>query len=394
MKKCLDPAPVSNGRLKCRGNVTEADRGRRLFTHGSTCVLTCDSGYATAGEEMAICDVTGAWMSNSPLECHESVALLVGGWNPEKGLLAEAEVFDPKPGSKCAKVRVPPLPEARRGAVAGWVGGKVVVCGGSNTTTGESDAAVDDAGENNRKCFVYNAGLELWAETEYAMREERHFAAAAKLGSRLLALGGRSGGAKPMALGSAESFAESQWRSEPELAMTQERAYHCAASAGEDAVVVTGGYSYNSVVAMAEVLNATAAAWTRVGMGGNLHQARYLHGCAAVPLEGSELPGILVAGGYSSDYLKSSELFDPRKGRWERTGDLSQPRQGAKLAVVDGGRAAVMLGGFHSMTEFPVEVERFDPATRRWEVMPDEKRIVTPRRYFAMAEVPRSLFGC
>ncbi len=366
--------------------MTEADKGQ-FFTHGSVCVLTCDPGFATAGEETAVCDVSGAWMSNSPLRCHESVAVVVGGWSPEKGLLADVEVFDPAKGSKCSKVRVPPLPEPRRGSVAGWVGGKVIVCGGANVTTGAPTAR----GRQNNKCFVYNAGLELWAETEYAMTEERHFSSAAKMGARLLVLGGRSGGEKPMALGTVESFAESEWKREGRLGMTQERAYHCAVAAGEDAVVVTGGYSYNSVVAMTEVLNGTAATWSKVGMDGNLNRARYLHGCAAVPLSGSDLPGILVAGVYSNEYLRSSELFDPRKGRWEEAGDLKSPRQGGAIAVLAGGEA-VMLGGFHSMTEFPAAAERFDAEKGEWEEM--KERIATPRRYFALAEVPRSLFGC
>ncbi len=393
VKRCLHLAEVPNGRLKCRGNVTmegkDSGAEAKYFSPGSVCVLTCDPGFATAGEETATCDTSGAWMSNSRLECHEAVALLLGGWNPKKGLLDDAEVFDPRPGSKCGRVRVPPLPESRRGAVAGWVGGRVVLCGGANGTS----TAGTDAGSNSR-CFVYNAGLERWEETSSGMTEERHFAAATKIGERMVALGGRSGGDKPMALGSAESYGggEGRWRMEKALEMTQERAYHCAAAAGDDSVVVTGGYSYNSVVAMAQVYNITARMWNPVGASGNLNQARYLHGCASVSQPGSAVPAVLVAGGYADGYLRSSELFDPRHGRWSRTGQLRIPRQGGAIAVLAGGDAVVMLGGFHSMTEFPREVERFEMKEGRWYDL--SKEIRTPRRYFAMAHVPRSLFGC
>lgn len=228
------------------------------------------------------------------------------------------------------------------------------------------------------------------------MREERHFAASVVSGGRLHVLGGRDGKAKPMALGTAESYGGDGrgWRPEPGL--SQERAYHCAAAlGGGDVGVVTGGYSYNAVVAMAQARNLTSrgdsSRWANVGATGNLGQARYLHGCAAVDL-GEGVEGVLVAGGYSTDYLRSTELWDPLTGEWSQGGDLATPRQGGRLAVLDGG-TPVILGGFHSTNVFPASAEAFSIADREWSEL-EGKRLRVPRRYFAVAEVPRTLFGC
>ena len=47
-------------------------------------------------------------------------------------LLADVEVYSP--GGKCQGVRVADLPGPRRGLVAAWVGGRVLACGGVNST--------------------------------------------------------------------------------------------------------------------------------------------------------------------------------------------------------------------------------------------------------------------
>ena len=71
------------------------------------------------------------------------------------------------------------------------------------------------------------------------------------------------------------------------------------------------------------------------------HRARYLHACSVLPLgedeeSGEQLEGVIVAGGYSEDYLDEAEVLDPRIGVWMSTGALNVPRQGAQMAVLNG----------------------------------------------------------
>lgn len=46
---------------------------------------------------------------------------------------------------------------------------------------------------------------------------------------------------------------------------------------------------------------------------------RYLHACSAVPLTPGRY-GVLVAGGYSQEYLDTAELFDPTIGEYHGPG--------------------------------------------------------------------------
>ena len=386
MPVCVHPAQVPNGRLRCEGHA-DADGN---FRYGSMCYLSCHPGYATVGHDRATCDKNGAWMSTSKLECVETVAMVIGGWNMRSGVLAHVEVIDPKPGSLCSQADIAPLPSPRRGLVAEWVNGRVVACGGVNGTA-----------ETNL-CWTFDPLANAWVETKYSggggggvdvgsgTMVERHFASSAVAKSTMYVLGGRDGRERPMAIGSVESADSGRRWMEEELKLTQERAYHCSTSLSDDTLVMTGGYSYNSVIGVTQEYNLTSSSrWERVGQG-NLNYPRYLHACGQLPLSPGGLVGVIVAGGYSTRYLRSAEIYDPQTGAWMETGEMSVPRQGAGMAVLNG--RPTVFGGFHSMTEFPSSVEQYDVETGSW-IRLHRTEMTVPRRYFAVASVPRTLFG-
>ena len=62
----------------------------------------------------------------------------------------------------------------------------------------------------------------------------------------------------------------------------------------------------------------------------------------------------------------------------------------AGMAVLNG--RPTVFGGFHSMTEFPTSVEQYDVETGSW-IRLHRTEMSVPRRYFAVASVPRTLFG-
>ena len=367
---CLHPAPIPNGEIACHGLRND----RNEFLAGSaTCHVACDPGFATVGSELARCGANGAWLSDSPLACDPAVAVVIGGWNRNSSLLDHVEVFD---GDAC-NMEIARLPSPRRGMTAAWIGGEILVCGGFNDT------------ESLNRCWSYNAEKDEWKEkNDLKPIQERHFAASTKAQAQLFVLGGRDGRERPMALGTAESLFDGKWREEPGLALSQERAYHCATSLNDDTLVITGGYSYNAVVGVTEAFNLTEsrATWRDLG---NLREARYLHGCSPILLPTGQT-GLLVAGGFGTEYLATAELYDPNRGSWNYTGSLSKPRQGGQMAVFAGGRP-VILGGFHNSHVFPRSVEQFIVEEGRWRTL--DKGLRVPRRYFAMAMAPRSLFS-
>jgi len=83
----------------------------------------------------------------------------------------------------------------------------------------------------------------------------------------------------------------------------------------------------------------------------------------------------LAAGGaddLSPNFLSSTELYDPSRRRWTRTGDLRQNRQSYTATLLPDGRV-IAVGGIGTVGDhdppFPQELssaELYDPRTGRW----------------------------
>ena len=109
------------------------------------------------------------------------VGLVAGGYMRPRGgsdiLLSSTELFSPADTSTC-NYSLPDLPVSRRGmfggdqkwrvegskCVAGWLGGRAVVCGGE-----------DGAGQVAADCFHLAEGE--WQESEFRLAEGRSYAA-------------------------------------------------------------------------------------------------------------------------------------------------------------------------------------------------------------------------
>ena len=101
--KCAKPAHPPHGRILCNSvDIME----------GTKCLLECDYGYVAEGADLTVCQSGNRWSVASPeLRCVRPVALLIGGYNGEEGVLADVEVFSAR--GKCSGVRVAPLPSGR-----------------------------------------------------------------------------------------------------------------------------------------------------------------------------------------------------------------------------------------------------------------------------------------
>merc|ERR1712241_1085894 len=82
-----------------------------------------------------------------------------------------------------------------------------------------------------------------------------------------------------------------------------------------------------------------------------MHVDRKTHGCTHYKKDGLDF--VLVAGGYGEADLESSEVLNLSTGKWEMAGSMSVPRNGLRLAVVEGGKVlATGMGHLHKVEEF------------------------------------------
>ena len=152
-----------------------------------------------------------------------------------------------------------------------------------------------------------------WTESP-ALNQERHFSSAVKVSGSLIVLGGRDGGSQPMALGDMEQLdVKSKWvgfnfvllsnfviifivrawhRVSTKLSV--ERSYQCSLPLARwrflisspasyhsiclfrDHILVTGGYSWNSIIGKTESLNLTSKDSGNWKMLSNLNTPRFV----------------------------------------------------------------------------------------------------------------------
>ena len=95
---------------------------------------------------------------------------------------------------------------------------------------------------------------------------------------------------------------------------------------------------------------------------------------------------VLVAGGQNNGDLASSEVLNLSTGQWEMVGNLSLPRSGLRLAVVEGGKViATGLGHMKGVEEFDIE-------QKKWKTVETPLRLM--RNDHAVTAIPASLLSC
>lgn len=143
--------------------------------------------------------------------------------------------------------------------------------------------------------------------------------------------------------------------------------------AGDDLVLVSGGYDLTGALSSAEIFNTSTGVWTATG---SMAGKRYLH--RQVRLDTGK---ILVTGGldYTSPYVASSEEYDPLFGTWGHQTSMAVGRYDFPLVVVAG--APVVLGGWAASGALAAS-EQYDPIAHAWSAFPS---MSTPRAGAAAA---------
>jgi len=71
---------------------------------------------------------------------------------------------------------------------------------------------------------------------------------------------------------------------------------------------------------------------------------------------------VLIAGGYTGDYLDSAELYDPATGKFTSIGKMVMPRSDHVAALLNNGKV-LLAGGVGTDWTFLADAELFDPNT-------------------------------
>jgi hypothetical protein len=230
----------------------------------------------------------------------------------------DVEVFSFDGTSDCSTPSA--LPQAVKGAAAGFANNVLMVCGGY-----DGAAALG-------QCYELTSNA--WSSAQ-PLATARYFAAAAMTARGWWVSGGFAGGA---ALASTELLsAEGTWSAGPDLPVAMSG--HCAVQIDARRVLLAGGgNSDNGFMTSSYIYDSTLDAFLESGA---LGVGRTQHGCALV---GGQV--IAAGGAGSSGPLAEAEAFDVASEQWTSVASLPMAFNAPGLVAADG--KATLVGGFAS----------------------------------------------
>ena len=165
------------------------------------------------------------------------------------------------------------------------------------------------------------------------------------------------------------------------LKMEPGRDGHCSLVLGKEGFIVTGGWMTENMV---QLYNITSKTWKNLTQIPSEAERAY-HGCARL-----NKTHIIIAGGkgtFDNGHLRSSWIFDIKKGIWSQAGDMNQKRD--ETALINIGGAVVAVGGYDE-NDYWINIEKFNPTTNSWNVL--ETKMKAKRQTHALANVPHMWF--
>jgi hypothetical protein len=142
--------------------------------------------------------------------------------------------------------------------------------------------------------------------------------------------------------------------------MEVERAAHTATRLADGRVLVTGGIRAGEVrLASAELYEPQRGDFVPTGQ---MTSLRVSH-TATLLRDGR----VLIAGGWGTDgQVRTAELYDPASGRFTRTGSLTAPRAAHTATLLRDGRVLIAGGGGLNSGTSIKTTELYDPKTGRF----------------------------
>jgi hypothetical protein len=189
---------------------------------------------------------------------------------------------------------------------------------------------------------------------------------------RMLIAGGDDGSGRLDAIiDTAELYDPATGRWEPAEIMGRQRTQHAAVVLNDGRALLVGGAGVvqakideqriDQPLIETDTFDPTTGSWS---FSGEISTPR--DGVAAALLSDGS---VLIAGGddgrgTDESVLASAEVFDPATGQWSSAGEMSRPRQGHSLVLLDNGQVLV-AGGDAGDDPFP-SAELYDPTTGAW----------------------------
>src|ERR1017187_294488 len=273
-----------------------------LLTNGQVLVAGGQGGGVSSAELYD--PVTGIWMNTGAMNYsrygHTATlltngqVLVVGGDDGgSSGGFTNAEIYNPSTGIWTSTTGM----HTRRIAHTATLlsNGKVLVAGGDNANLTINYLSSAE---------IYDPTIGQWTTINSMTTARASHAATLLPNGQVLVTGGlyQSGGV----LSGAELFNPNTGQWTATNAMSTARQHHTASLLANGQVLVAGGIGLPSVgiLSSAELYNPAAGTWTATS--NLMAKARYLHTATALP-SGQ----VLVAGGYNSGTLSSSEIYSP-----------------------------------------------------------------------------------
>jgi WD40 repeat protein len=260
--------------------------------------------------------------------------------------VATAEIYDPAEGTWASTGS---LIQGRSSHTATVLpSGKVLVAGG------EVEGEVGGASAE-----VYDPATGTWASTGSLAHGRSSHTATLLPSGKVLVVGGCCDGGAYLASAEVYDPATGTWASTGSLA--QARSSHTATLLLNGTVLVAGGSDDGS----AELYDPASGIWVSTG---SLVKSR-THHTATLLLDGR----VLVAGGRrgiepEAGTTDSTELYDPRSGKWVLTGSLFQARDSHTATLLPDGKVLV-AGGARFIGDgilVLVAAEVYDPISGAW----------------------------
>jgi hypothetical protein len=242
--------------------------------------------------------------------------------------------------------------------------GRVLVAGGKVSVEVEKVSAHAE---------LYDPTSGKWTATGSMTQARWDHSATLLPDGRVLVAGGQFSTDDQLASAELYDPASARWTATD--SMHTARGGHTATLLPDGRVLVAGGYDLEGArIAKVEIMGLTAAElydpssghWTPTG---NMTEAR-AGGTATLLSDGR----VLVAGG-DMDGARSAELYDPGTGRWTPTGSMTGSRRDHAATLLPNGKVLV-AGGFAgsgftvdapcSGPPEPCSTELYDPRSGRW----------------------------
>lgn len=267
--------------------------------------------------------------------------LIVGGGTPESAV-PSAELYDPASRT----TRVIPLTGGRLGHTATLLAnGSVLVVGGGY---GSAESALT--------AEIFDPATERFRPTGAPTSARADHAAVLLPSGKVLLLGGDVSGVGSSPTASAELYDPATESFTPTGSMLAPRRPFGALVIADGSVLVAGGTSTNKrVIAEAEIYDAATGLFARTGallVGREKHTASLLRDGTVLLVGGSD-------GSSERDRLSSSEIYDPRTGRFSEGPSLNTSRHKTTSVAMSDGSVLVVGGGSDL-------AERYDPTARRF----------------------------